>query len=99
MTLQDVAEHLLKECRRQSNCECRGWRFTEGYLRMLTERTESVVFEDGVFWSESVYSAKHGSRVKVVESIFRSAGRPMHLSEVCEELNRNSEPVNKNETT
>jgi hypothetical protein len=89
MTVQNVAEHLLKECQRQPNCKCRGMRFTESYLLMLAERTENVVVEDGVCCLKSVFSSKRVSRVQVAESIFRSAGRPMHLSEVCEELNRN----------
>jgi len=81
-----IGEHLLAECRNQHECKCHGWRFSEGYLRLIADIVGDVTVEDGVCYSESTWSARRGSRAQLVERTLMLAGRPMHFSEVCREL-------------
>ena len=84
--LEDVAESLASVCRQQPDCtERRSPRFSEGYLRTIADGTQGVMIDDGVVYYKDAGGARRGSRVQLVESILKSAGRPMHFSEVCQQ--------------
>ncbi len=82
--LSDVIRDLLSECAAIDECAeyAASLALSEGFVILTSKQTESVLTEDGVVYSRNTWASRRGSRVQMVESILKNAGRPMHFSEV-----------------
>ncbi len=83
-TIRNVTDQLLLSCAASDQCVdfSKSLNLSEGFVQYIATKTKGVLVEDGVVFCQSTWSSKRGSRVQLVESIIKDAGRPMHLSEV-----------------
>jgi transcriptional regulator with XRE-family HTH domain len=83
-----LADGLTEACEAVPGCqEQTGMtRFSHGYVVRLLSDNRNYVIDNDVVYSRDQWRLRNGSRVRLVESILRDAGRPMHFGEVCEKL-------------
>lgn len=85
--MEDVAEKLVSNCRGSSKCQGQvpSLDFSKGFIYILANKVQGIIVEDGVVYCRDTWGSRRGSRTQLVESILKSAGRPMHFSIVFEQ--------------
>lgn len=89
----DVALAVMMEfCKNKACCDnvYSITQFSKGYLHYLDDATEEILTDETALYTEDAWTLKYGKKRKLllVETIFYNAGRPMHFTEVCAELNK-----------
>lgn len=84
--LTDVLECLRSTCTGTDGCSALSASsvFSEGFLRFVASKTNSVLVEDGLVSCRDTRDSRRGLRMQLVESILRGASEPMHFMQVCE---------------
>lgn len=63
--------------------------FSNGYLHFLDDAIEEILADEDTLYTQYAWAQKYGKRrLDLVESVLRSAGRAMHFTEVCAEINK-----------
>ena len=81
-SLADVTEKLLLTCVQKSRCNDNfsSFNISEKFVSFLASKTNGLLVRDGIVKSN------RRIQIQAVEKILRDAGRPMHFSEVYNEL-------------
>lgn len=65
------------------------YRFSNGYLHFLDDAIEEILADENTLYTQYAWAQKYGGRrLQLVEIILRNAGRAMHFTEVCAEINK-----------
>ncbi len=63
--------------------------FSDGYLHFQDDAIEEILADEDTLYTQYAWAQKYGKRrLSLVEIVLRNAGRAMHFTEVCEELNK-----------
>ena len=63
--------------------------FSKGYLYFIADAIEEILVDEDTLYTQYAWAQKYGgSRLMLYETILRSAGRPMHFTEVHAEVNK-----------
>lgn len=97
-SLQKVICDLKLECVRHDCCVKNKFvpQFSEGFARIIINKSD-LLFDEGAVYCSSTWGNKRGTRLHLVESILKSAGLPMHFSEVYQQV-KNLHPDDKRVT-
>ncbi|MHA1971517.1 MAG: sigma factor-like helix-turn-helix DNA-binding protein [Candidatus Hodarchaeales archaeon] len=63
--------------------------FSNGYLYFLNDSVEEIFADENAFYTKYAWAQTHNKwRLLLVETVVQKAGRPMHFTEVHEEVNK-----------
>jgi transcriptional regulator with XRE-family HTH domain len=63
--------------------------FSNGYIHFLDDAIEEIIADEDTLYTPYAWAQKYGGRrLHLVEIILRNAGRAMHFTEVCAEINK-----------
>ncbi len=86
-SVAEVSDCIKSSCRQQPECKAKYYniKFSEGYISVIARKTTNIMVRDGVVFYVDSDDTRRGSRLHLVESIVKSAGRAIHISEIYKE--------------